>query len=105
MGSIPSPGTRIIFIGYPLNFCSNCGSPVEFKVPAGDHLPRFVCVSCRTVHYKNPLLVLGCVPEWQGKILLCRRAIEPRRGFWTLPAGYLEEHETPEDGARPSSIL
>jgi len=77
-----------------LNFCSNCGSPVEFKVPAGDHLPRFVCVSCGMVHYKNPLLVLGCVPEWQGKILLCRRAIEPRLGFWTVPAGFMENGET-----------
>ncbi|HEY1312819.1 MAG TPA: NUDIX hydrolase [Steroidobacteraceae bacterium] len=77
-----------------MNFCSNCGSPVEFKVPAGDHLPRFVCSSCGVVHYKNPLLVLGCVPEWQNKILLCRRAIEPRLGFWTVPAGFMENGET-----------
>jgi ADP-ribose pyrophosphatase YjhB (NUDIX family) len=77
-----------------LNFCSNCGSPVEFKIPAGDHLPRFVCSKCGVVHYKNPLLVLGCVPEWQGKILLCRRAIEPRLGFWTVPAGFMENGET-----------
>ncbi len=77
-----------------MNFCSNCGSPVELKVPAGDHLPRFVCVSCGTVHYKNPLLVLGCVPEWEGKVLLCRRAIEPRLGYWTVPAGFMENGET-----------
>jgi ADP-ribose pyrophosphatase YjhB (NUDIX family) len=77
-----------------LNFCSNCGSPVESKIPAGDHLPRFVCSSCGTIHYKNPLLVLGCVPEWQSKILLCRRAIEPRLGFWTVPAGFMENGET-----------
>ncbi len=55
---------------------------------------RFVCTSCGMIHYKNPLLVLGCVPEWQGKILLCRRAIEPRRGFWTVPAGFMENGET-----------
>jgi len=79
---------------HSLNFCSNCGSPVEFKIPAGDHLPRFVCTSCGMVHYKNPLLVLGCVPEWQNKILLCRRAIEPRLGFWTVPAGFMENGET-----------
>ena len=82
-----------------MNFCSNCGSPVEFKVPAGDHLPRYVCASCGTVHYKNPLLVLGCVPEWQSKILLCRRAIEPRLGFWTVPAGFMENGETMQAAA------
>ena len=82
-----------------MNFCSNCASPVEFKIPAGDQLPRFVCVSCGTIHYKNPILVLGCVPEWRGKILLCRRAIEPRRGFWTVPAGFMENGETLQQAA------
>ena len=82
-----------------MNFCSNCGSPVESKIPPGDHLPRFVCTSCGTVHYKNPLLVLGCVPEWQDKILLCRRAIEPRLGFWTVPAGFMENGETMQQAA------
>jgi ADP-ribose pyrophosphatase YjhB (NUDIX family) len=82
-----------------LNFCSNCGSPVVSKVPDGDHLPRFVCTGCGTVHYKNPLLVLGCVPQWQGKILLCRRAIQPRLGFWTVPAGFMENGETMQAAA------
>ena len=82
-----------------MNFCSNCGSPVETKVPPGDHLPRFVCPSCGTVHYKNPLLVLGCVPEWENKILLCKRAIEPRLGFWTAPAGFMENGETMQAAA------
>ncbi len=77
-----------------MNFCSNCGSPVASKIPAGDHLPRFVCTNCGTIHYKNPLLVLGCVPQWQGRILLCRRAIQPRLGFWTVPAGFMENGET-----------
>ena len=67
--------------------------------PPGDHLPRFVCTACHTVHYQNPLLVLGCVPEWQGKILLCRRAIEPRLGFWTVPAGFMENGETMQQAA------
>jgi len=82
-----------------LNFCSNCGSPVVSKVPDGDHLPRFVCTGCGMVHYKNPLLVLGCVPQWQGKILLCRRAIQPRLGFWTVPAGFMENGETMQGAA------
>jgi ADP-ribose pyrophosphatase YjhB (NUDIX family) len=82
-----------------LNFCSHCGSPVTSKIPDGDHLPRFVCTSCGTIHYKNPLLVLGCVPEWEGKILLCKRAIEPRLGFWTVPAGFMENGETMQAAA------
>jgi ADP-ribose pyrophosphatase YjhB (NUDIX family) len=77
-----------------LNFCSHCGSPVTLKIPDGDHLPRFVCSNCGKIHYQNPLLVLGCVPEWEGKVLLCRRAIEPRLGFWTVPAGFMENGET-----------
>jgi ADP-ribose pyrophosphatase YjhB (NUDIX family) len=82
-----------------LNFCSNCGSPVVLKVPPGDHLPRFVCTNCGMIHYKNPLLVLGCVPQWEDKILLCKRAIEPRLGFWTVPAGFMENGETLQNAA------
>ncbi|HEY7377944.1 MAG TPA: NUDIX hydrolase [Steroidobacteraceae bacterium] len=77
-----------------MNFCSHCGQPVTLRVPPGDHLPRFVCDSCGTIHYQNPKLVAGCIPEWQGKLLICRRAIEPRRGFWTVPAGFMENDET-----------
>jgi len=62
-------------------------------------LPRFVCTSCGMVHYKNPLLVLGCVPQWEDKILLCRRAIEPRLGYWTVPAGFMENGETMQNAA------
>ena len=82
-----------------MNFCSHCGSPVTSKIPDGDHLPRFVCTSCGMIHYKNPLLVLGCVPQWEGKILLCRRAIEPRLGYWTVPAGFMENGETMQNAA------
>jgi len=82
-----------------LNFCSNCGSSVVSKIPEGDHRPRFVCTSCGIVHYKNPLLVLGCVPAWEDKILLCRRAIEPRLGFFTVPAGFMENGETLQNAA------
>jgi len=77
-----------------LKFCSECGAPVERMTPEGDHLPRAVCTACRTVLYENPRVVVGCVPEWQGQILLCRRAIEPRHGFWTAPAGFLEIGES-----------
>lgn len=63
-------------------------------------MERYVCGDCGHIYYSNPKIVVGSVVAHDGKILLCRRAIEPRKGFWTLPAGYLEEHETPEDGAR-----
>jgi ADP-ribose pyrophosphatase YjhB (NUDIX family) len=78
----------------PVNFCSNCGAAVAHKTPPGDHLPRFVCTKCGMVHYQNPRLVLGCVPVWEDRILLCSRAIEPRRGYWTVPAGFMENSET-----------
>jgi ADP-ribose pyrophosphatase YjhB (NUDIX family) len=77
-----------------VKFCSNCGQPVQRLIPPGDLRERFVCSACGTVHYENPKIVVGCVPEWEGKILLCRRAIEPRLGYWTTPAGFLEIGET-----------
>lgn len=77
-----------------MNYCSNCGAPVDFRVPDGDTLPRHVCDRCDTIHYQNPKLVVGAIAEWEDRILLCRRAIEPRLGFWTLPAGFMENNET-----------
>lgn len=82
-----------------MNFCSQCGAKVEFRIPPGDQLPRHICDSCGTIHYQNPRIVVGCVPHYQGKILLCRRGIEPRRGFWTVPAGFMENGETLQQGA------
>lgn len=82
-----------------MNFCSACGASVTFRIPAGDTLPRYVCDQCETVHYENPKVVVGCIPEWGDRILLCKRAIEPRLGFWTLPAGFLENGETAAAGA------
>ena len=82
-----------------MKFCSNCGHEVVVTIPPGDHLPRFVCEHCGTIHYQNPRIIAGCIAEWQGGILLCRRAIEPRAGFWTLPAGFMENHETTEQAA------
>lgn len=77
-----------------INYCSVCGAPVSVRVPAGDRLPRHVCDACGVVHYRNPRLVVGSLPVWGEQVLLCRRAIEPRLGFWTLPAGFMENEET-----------
>ena len=83
-----------------MNFCSHCGSDrIEFRVPDGDSLPRNVCAACGTIHYRNPKVVVGCLPVWEGRVLLCKRAIEPRHGLWTLPAGFLENGESLEAGA------
>lgn len=83
-----------------MNFCSHCGGPVAFSVPPGDHLPRFICPACNLIHYQNPKMVVGTIPEWEDKILLCRRAIEPKHGLWTLPAGFMENSETTAQGAK-----
>jgi len=82
-----------------MNFCSNCGSRVVLKVPEGDFLPRHVCDNCGIIHYLNPKLVVGSVPVYEGRILLCKRGIEPRHGYWTIPAGFMENDETLEAGA------
>ena len=77
-----------------MNFCPNCGAKIVLRVPDGDTLPRHVCSSCGAIHYRNPLMVIGSIPEWDDQVLLCRRAIEPRLGLWTLPAGFMELGET-----------
>ena len=77
-----------------MKFCANCGARVVSRVPPGDSLPRWVCDNCGEIHYQNPKLVVGTVPEYEAKVLLCRRAIEPRYGYWTLPAGFMENDET-----------
>lgn len=83
-----------------MKFCSHCGSDrLELRVPDGDTVPRSVCAACGTIHYQNPKVVVGCLPAWDGQVLLCKRAIEPRRGLWTLPAGFLENGETVTAGA------
>ena len=73
--------------------------PISERIPDGDNHPRLVCDDCGFIHYVNPKIVVGAVGVWQDRLLLCRRAIEPRVGFWTIPAGYLEVNETPMDGA------
>jgi len=83
-----------------MNYCSNCGAHVALRIPVGDDRQRFVCDKCATIHYENPKMVVGCIPERNGEILLCRRAIRPAYGKWTLPAGYLENGETVFEGTR-----
>ena len=83
-----------------MNFCSACGAKVSHRVPPGDSLPRHVCDACGVIHYRNPRLVVGALPEWEDRVLLCRRAIEPRHGKWTLPAGFMENGESVADAAR-----
>lgn len=80
--------------------CTNCGGELTVITPPNDDRPRLFCPACGTVHYENPKMVVGSIPEHDGRILLCRRAIEPRMGMWTLPAGYLENGETVQAGAR-----
>jgi len=82
-----------------MNFCSQCGQPVQLRIPAGDNRQRFVCDHCQPIHYQNPNLVAGCLPVQGDRVLLCKRAIEPRAGLWTLPAGFMENDETVEQAA------
>lgn len=83
-----------------MNYCSHCAGALSVRVPPGDNMPRHVCEQCGTIHYQNPKIVAGCIPEWEDRILLCRRAIEPRAGLWTLPAGFMENGETTAEGAK-----
>jgi ADP-ribose pyrophosphatase YjhB (NUDIX family) len=82
-----------------IRHCRACGGTAGYRVPADDNRERAICATCGTVHYENPLNVVGTLPVWGEQVLLCRRAIEPRHGFWTLPAGFLELGETTEQGA------
>ncbi len=87
-----------------MKFCSNCSASVEYRIPEGDTLPRYVCPQCHEIHYQNPKVVVGCIPEWEDKILLCKRAIEPRSGWWTLPAGFMENNETLAEAAARETL-
>jgi ADP-ribose pyrophosphatase YjhB (NUDIX family) len=86
-----------------MKFCSECAHPVTVAIPEGDNRPRHVCTHCGTIHYHNPKMVIGSIPVWERdgelKVLLCKRAIEPRYGYWTLPAGFMENEETTSEAA------
>jgi len=87
-----------------MKFCSNCGATVSLAIPEGDNRERFVCTDCDTIHYQNPRIIAGCLPIWQDRVLLCKRAIDPRSGYWTLPAGFLENGETTAQGAARETL-
>ena len=87
-----------------IKHCRACGTSVAYVVPADDNRERAVCPACATVHYENPVNVVGTVPIWGAQVLLCKRAIEPRYGFWTLPAGFLELGETSAEGALRETV-
>lgn len=82
-----------------MNYCSHCGAAVMIRIPPNDDRERFVCNSCDTIHYQNPKVIAGCIPVWDDRILMCKRAIEPRSGYWTLPAGFMELGETTTEAA------
>lgn len=84
-----------------MNYCSECGSrALEHQIPEGDNRTRIVCTVCGTTHYQNPKIIVGCIPMHEGKVLLCRRGIEPRKGYWNFPAGFMENKETLQAGAK-----
>lgn len=87
-----------------MNYCCHCGKGVELRIPPGDNLERYVCDSCGMIHYQNPNNVAGAILVWQDKVLLCKRAIEPRYGLWTYPAGFMENNETVHQAAIRESI-
>ena len=83
-----------------MNFCSNCGSPdLVLSIPPNDTVVRKICQNCHTIHYENPKIIVATIPIKDGKVLLCKRAIEPMKGKWTLPGGYMENGESAEEGA------
>jgi ADP-ribose pyrophosphatase YjhB (NUDIX family) len=87
-----------------MKFCPDCGAPNDVRIPDGDTRLRAVCSRCANIHYINPKLVLGTIPVWEDQVLLCRRAIEPRYGLWTLPAGFMEINESTADGAMRETL-
>ena len=101
-GSIPAPGTtsrKSPRMNPAMKFCPSCGGDITYRVPDGDNRERAVCNECNTIHYKNPLIVVGCIVEHDGKLLLCKRSIEPRYGYLTIPAGFMELGESTAEGA------
>jgi ADP-ribose pyrophosphatase YjhB (NUDIX family) len=82
-----------------MTFCLQCGHSTVLQIPEGDNRQRLCCPQCGYIHYENPKMVVGTIPVWENKILLCKRAIDPRKGFWTLPAGFMELNESTQAGA------
>ena len=93
-----------MFLPRSIKHCRACGAEVRYQTPADDNRDRAMCSACSTIHYENPVNVVGTLPIWQDKVLLCRRNIEPRRGLWTLPAGFMELGETTAEGALRETV-
>ena len=89
----------MVACGGVIKFCQSCGCGVSQRIPEGDSFPRAVCDTCGLIHYQNPKMVVGCLATYEDRILMCKRAIEPRYGLWTLPAGFMENNETVAEGA------
>ena len=87
-----------------IKFCQSCGGAVSHRIPEGDSLPRAVCDACGSIHYQNPKMVVGCLATHGDRILICKRAIEPRYGLWTLPAGFMENNESASEGAAREAL-
>jgi ADP-ribose pyrophosphatase YjhB (NUDIX family) len=103
--NLPILDTRPSFpFSLVIKFCNHCGHPVVLRIPEGDGVFRHVCTKCAHIQYQNPRIIVGCIAEFDQKILLCRRAIEPRHGFWTLPAGFMENGESTAAGAARESF-
>ena len=88
-----------MFLPRSIKHCRACGGEARYRTPADDNRDRATCTVCETIHYENPLNVVGTLPVWEDRVLLCRRNIEPRRGLWTLPAGFMELGESTAEGA------
>jgi len=93
-----------MFLPRRIKHCRVCGTPVNYRIPADDNRERAVCPACGEIHYENPINVVGTVPVWGDQVLLCRRNIEPRHGYWTLPAGFLELAESTSEGALRETV-
>ncbi len=93
-----------MFMPRSIRHCKACGAATEYRIPADDNRERATCTGCGAVHYENPLNVVGTVPAWEDQVLLCRRNIEPRHGYWTLPAGFMELGETAAEGALRETV-
>ena len=102
-GSIPAPGT-IMDLADIMKYCSSCGGKISRRIPKDDNRERAICDDCGTIHYQNPLIVVGCIVESEGRVLLCKRSIEPRYGYWTIPAGFMELDETLAGGAARETL-
>lgn len=87
-----------------MKYCSACGAAVELRTPIDDNRARHICTACSIIHYQNPRMVIGSIPQWEDKVLLCRRAIEPCYGLWTLPGGFMENGESTADAARRETL-